>query len=351
MLKFPRESVVEPQYLAIHVTYQCPARCGHCCFSSDIHKKGYLPLEDMLKAIDQAAAFKSLKLVGFTGGDPFLHQDILQKAISHAHSKGLRTRVVTSAYWAKSPDKADQVLGPLSIAGLNEMTVSYDDSHALYIPADNIKNAHYAAKRHNVILAINVCREPGSLIDEAYIREILKIQDDEPVRIQETWINSTGRANDEASELQKGSRRGHPDARLSPCQHVLRGPTITPTGKILPCCGTIPYRQGLEIGTINSNGVDGAIDNAYKNWVLKWIAFEGPAAVLEQITSGTNFELKLFDFDGNCQACDELFSNPSMLDLLNRKLPDKIPSLQLQEAIYHAAGLFRSPANIEPTHL
>jgi hypothetical protein len=336
-------STIEPQYLAIHVTYRCPARCSHCCFSSDIFKTGNLPVEIIKRAIDEASNLPSLRLVGFTGGDPFLHREILASSIAHAKERGLRTRVVTSAYWATSSEKAIDVLRPLAVAGLDEMTISFDDAHAPHVPEDYIINAYRATVLLKVQLGINVCREPGSRINRKYVTEMLGLDGNTEVRIVETWINSTGRAADEASLEQRDSRKGAVEARLSPCEHVLRGPTVTPSGKLLPCCGTIPFRSGLQIGDVYQDRVDYAISRAYNNLVLKWIAFEGPAEILKQITASSPHPLTDEDFDGNCHACDVLFSSPEYQRLLQAALPDKEPSLRLQEVIYSAVGLYQPP--------
>ncbi len=333
---------VAPDYLAIHLTYRCPARCSHCCFSSHPNRKGHLSSNDVRRIIDEAARLGSLKFVGFTGGDPFLHTDILIDGVAHTRKNGLKSRVVTSAYWATSPQRASRELQPLAQAGLDEMTLSYDDAHAPYVKADRIKNAFDAARALAIEVAFNVCIEPGSRINRAFLRRFLELGPEDHVRIEETWINTTGRAAEE-EKTQKESRKGRPEVQLTPCQHVLRGPTVTPTGAILPCCGTIPFRKGLQIGDTKEDAVDSALRRAYQNPVMQWIAFEGPAAILEQITAETSNPITRNDLDGNCHACDVLFSSTDLMALLAERVRDKSGSLRLQRALYEATGGFAPP--------
>ena len=346
MLKTEANNVIEPQYLAIHVTYRCPARCDHCCFSSDPYKHGALDVETVLKAIDEASKVLSLKLVGFTGGDPFLHADILAKAIGHAKSYGLGTRVVTSAYWASSETKAFQSLQALASIGLDEITISYDDSHAPFVKERNIVNAYLSARRLGILTAVNVCIQPSSKITKPYIENLLSAKSHDPealLIIYESWINSTGRAFEEPSFELKNARKSQSGAYRGPCPHVLRGPTITPSGQILACCGVIPFREGLQIGTVGEDTIGSALSRAYSSPVLKWIAFEGPVSIMKQITANTDDPVEDASFDGICNACDVMFSTPEYTRLLRDALPKKSLSLKLQEFIYSEAGLFKPP--------
>jgi hypothetical protein len=117
-----------------------------------------------------------------------------------------------------------------------------------------------------------------------------------------------------------------------------------PTGKIQACCGFISYKEGLVIGDIRTDTLLQALQRAYKNPLLKWIAFDGPGAVLERITEGTPNKITNSDLDGNCHACDLLFSNPVYLDLAQETAEGPLSRiLALQESYLVRAGMFRYP--------
>ena len=103
-----------PTHLTILPTYRCTAACAQCCFESDPHVQGRIPLERILDYIDQAARdFPTLKLVVFSGGECFLLRDDLDKAIARAAGHGLATRCVTNGYWATSKRAAQERIAPL----------------------------------------------------------------------------------------------------------------------------------------------------------------------------------------------------------------------------------------------
>lgn len=336
------QPVISPEILAIHLTYQCPLQCAHCCFSSNMYRLGHLSESQVLQAIDQAATLSSIRAIGFTGGDPLLQRDILLAGIRRAHEHHLRTRVVTSAYWAVSKKKAAAVTDALSQAGLDELTISYDDAHANFVREDCIVAAYRAARHSGLFTVVTICLDPGCTIDRCYIERLLGATSDDPeakLLIFESKVTTVGRAVETSTEEVKARRRAGTDRYLGPCPYVLRQPTLTPDGRMLACCGTIPFRKGLQIAEAGAS-IPAAVARAYANPVLKWIAFEGPIAVLEQITRGTDQPLVQSDFDGICQACDTLFSEEKYADLLAEALPGKLASLALQEAVYSAAGVF-----------
>jgi hypothetical protein len=252
---------------------------------------------------------------------------------------------VTNAFWARSEGQAMRVLQPLAEAGLFDIVVSYDDNHAPFIREDNIVDAFRAAAALDVKFSIIVCMEPGCVIDRCYVERMLGLEEGQAeVNIVEFWINSTGRAKDEDSPEKQRRRRGRPEALLGPCYQVLQQPTLMPTGKIQPCCGFISYKEGLVVGDIGTDTLLQALQRAYQNPLLKWIAFDGPGAVLERITEGTPNKITTSDLDGNCHACDLLFSNPTYLDLAQATAEGPLSRiLALQESYLVRAGMFRYP--------
>ncbi|MDQ3820139.1 MAG: hypothetical protein M3362_21010, partial [Acidobacteriota bacterium] len=147
----------------------------------------------------------------------------------------------------------------------------------------------------------------------------------------------------EGTDEQRAARRTNELAYRGPCLSILRQSSVLSTGQMVPCCGVIPFRPGLQMGDIRHDTFDEALARAYNDWVFKWIAFEGPVAILRQLTAETEHPLKDEDFDGICNACDLLFSSPDYMELLRKALPAKLPSLQLQEEIYSNIGLFEPP--------
>lgn len=337
-----RADATAPRELVINLTLRCPLKCSHCCFSSDMFQEGHLSLADVNLAITQAARLEGLEIVHFVGGDPFLHTDIMAGAIRHARDIGLGAGATTSAYWAKTPERALAVLAPLVEAGLTELTVSYDDAHAEFVRLSSIDAAVRAALALGVTLRVAVVADPGARLTAAVLRQRLGLAGRPDVKVYETGVNSTGRAAEQGSGT-PAERARQDQAYRGHCKSVLRSITVNRDGNIMPCCGVLPHHDTLHIGNIHAGGVGEAVSAAYADPLLKWIAFEGPVAILADVTAADPVPLRPEDFDGICTACDRIFGNPEMLARVRERAREQEGRIALYETVYTAAGLFLPP--------
>lgn len=341
----PDPGIIAPQEAVFHLTLRCPLRCAHCCVYADIDQTAALELPEVLRAMDEAARLGTVKMVHFVGGDPFMHPALLREATAHAAGLGLAVGATTSGFWASSEPRALALLAPLVQAGFTRLTLSYDDPHAEFVREERIVNAFRAAQALELETLVAVVRDEGWRIDAAYMARLLGIplEGTPTARIYETAVNSTGRAKDTATPETLERRRHNPLAYRGPCNSVLREISVLSDGSITACCGVIPPREPLRIGRVGDTPLNEAVEAAYGSLLLKWLAFEGPVAILRQITAGTEHPLADEDFDGICHACDVLFSEPRHMELLERALPAKAPELMLQEEIFSLMGVYQPP--------
>ena len=263
---------------------------------------------------------------------------------------GLEASITTSAFFAKTDERAERTLAPLARAGLTRIIISYDDPHAKFLPEKFVVNACRAARRLGLHVKISVVIEPGCRIDAAYMARLLELPEggDENVHVYEVAINSTGRALDGVDEAERRERRQERRAFRGPCNSDAATDFGRPGRRHLAVLRGHPPRPQLKIGTLEDDAVDGVVAAAYQNLLYKWIAFEGPIAVLSQITANTDNPVCEEDFDGNCNACNVLFTTPEYGRLLNAALPGKAASLAVQEAVLTVLDLFRPPRGYVP---
>lgn len=344
----PPGNCVAPRSLVLNLTLQCPLRCAHCCYRSDMGQHGCLDVADACRAIDDAARLDGLNQVHFVGGDPFLVPDIMRKALLHAGGHGMHGAATTSAFWARSPARAQAILKPLVEAGLAELVVSYDDAHAAFVPLRNVENAVAAARAFSLRLYVAVTVDAQPRIDAAYLRELLRVAPDDPrEKVYEVVVNGTGRAadGDDAAANEASRRR---DARVyrGACHSVLQNIQVTHTGKLLPCCGVLPHNDAMAIGDLaRGDRVDAAVAAAYADPLWTWIALEGPVQVLVQSTADSPQPLAEGDFDGICSACERLFTTPGLLDAARSAVRGKRAHLDAHIEVLRALGLWRAPGD------
>lgn len=80
--------------ISIEITRKCPNACLHCSSLANIHCKEMITFEKFNEVIEDGLKL-GLKTVCLSGGEPFVHEDILN-IIDNAYQKGLDIYVYTS---------------------------------------------------------------------------------------------------------------------------------------------------------------------------------------------------------------------------------------------------------------
>jgi organic radical activating enzyme len=161
--------------LVFSVTHACPISCKYCVTNSGPGRLPFLDADFMIVVIDEVLALSAVQLIVFTGGEALLFRREVERAIRHAKSHNIWTRIVSNAVWATSRKQADKVLHGLKKSGLCELNLSCDDFHQEHIPLDRVKNAFWAARALEipVLLAHKHIRNEKVTID--YLSEFLGI--------------------------------------------------------------------------------------------------------------------------------------------------------------------------------
>jgi Radical SAM superfamily/4Fe-4S single cluster domain len=335
-----------PQHrtLSILPTFRCTAECEHCGSLSNRREKTFLPLEHMIKAIDEAAQ-SDYKVVVFTGGEPTLAGVNLIRAIKHAASCGLVVRMVTNAYWAIDEIKAEERLRIWLEAGLCEINYSTGDQHARFVPIERVIWALRAAVKAEIPVAIMVETLAERKITKEFLLsqpEFERLRRDYPgvyIRIDESpWMPLSPTSVARYPEGVAVNR--HNLSRIDGCDSVLTTTTIEADGRMNACCGLaarlIPE---LQTGTIATSTVSEADATASRDFLKRWIRVEGPERILAWAAS-YNSAIKWEDmYAHRCQACLRLYKDPQVREVILRHHREKIPDVIFREwLLFHYRG-------------
>jgi hypothetical protein len=334
--------MIRPSSFAIHVTYTCPLACAHCCFSSSPSNRDRLPVDHILGAIDGLNAAE-VGLVAFTGGEPFLLGKDLVNAIARAKGRGFKTRVVTSAYFGKHEETARKRLEEVRSAGLDEMTISWDDFHEAFVAFDAVATVFRLARELGIRVGINVVQARDSFWTAARVRERLGLPEDSPECIGETPLNHTGRAETDLTEA--GLR---PKRYLGPCPYVLTGPTLSAKNKLLACCGVIPHTDALTLDPdFRPENLNAAIEKGLRSPLLNWLYLRGPYAIMEYVSARFGVAIPAKEsIGGNCEACKLLFETPEVVRHLDEAVALKAAEIEGELGMLAALG-WLSPEKLQ----
>ena len=127
------------------LTYQCTFECDHCFVWGSPRQTGTFQIQQILDLLEQAARLGSVESIYFEGGEPFLYYPILLAGVRAAARLGFEVGLVSNAYWANSPEDAQEWLRPF--AGLlADLSISSDLFHSNEFISQQSRNAQAAAE-------------------------------------------------------------------------------------------------------------------------------------------------------------------------------------------------------------
>ncbi len=119
-----QKPLAKPYWIYISLSHKCNFNC-QMCGVKNILKGRELSFESIKKVLDEIASWRSECVVLFTGGEPFLRDDIFD-IIAHAVSLGIKTEVVNNGSMIDSPVMAKRIIE----SGLGNIAVSLDGAAA-----------------------------------------------------------------------------------------------------------------------------------------------------------------------------------------------------------------------------
>jgi Zn-finger protein len=268
--------------------------------------------------IDQAAGQKGLKMVAYSGGEPFLFYQDVRTLMGHASSKGLKGGIVTNCFWAHSDKIVQERLTELMRLGLQEIITSVDDYHLRHVPAHSVAKVIRTALALGIRVGINMLVTTNSAISAKNLADLLSVDqallgDQTKVWIRESSPVPVGRAKE---KLSAGAAKlyGQKELIFNPCFFAVRNAVITPNGSVFACCGfggaTADGPSSITFGgNANEEPLNGIIDQLSRNLLLNLIVHYGPYYLLTLVAQ--EYPLVRFrkKYVSNCDVCEEISSN------------------------------------------
>jgi Radical SAM superfamily len=324
--------------LVFSTTNRCNARCQDCPIVPSINSPMRLKLDDMIRIVDGVYGWGGLRLVVFTGGEAFLLGKDLHKAVAYISEKGILTRIVTNAFWAKSKERALDILGDLKVAGLTELNISCDDYHQAFIPLENVKNANAAALEIGLPALLIHRRKVGGTITVKYLSKYLgvdlhiwrkgKVNPANNVICTSRNIPLHAGSSAQTWEIASDEREW-----MGPCSSVLRSIIVFPDLSVQMCCGiALNGIPELKIGSLVDTDLLTILKQGNQDLITNWLALEGPSSILEFVRSKKP-DINLPEgYVGRCHLCNELFTNGEARRVLAEHAAERREGLLMMRA-------------------
>jgi hypothetical protein len=325
---YPENLQVVPSEMTILTTSKCDAKCAHCLVRSSPERDDTLTLEEIIETVETAHAANPLLTVVFAGGEPTSLGDALLDAIAHVSSLGIRTRLVTNATWAATPEQAREQVKIFREVGLDELNFSADDFHLPFIPLQNVINAWHACKGagfESVVIAL--ASGPRSKITPATLmaalgEEVALTYDDDGnmkpfpppgpdgtnYLIANNYIYRIGRG--------RGLRESYarfPDDRRTldqPCPWAVRTAALSPKNHLVACCGIeAEGNEVLDFGRRADHDMASLVTKANDDPLLLTISALGPSHLMkraQQFDPSIEFRPQ---YTAICEICEDVTTN------------------------------------------
>ena len=306
-----------PQSLALITTYACTARCNACCYGCTPERTERLSLDQLIAAISEArTAFPSIRSIVFTGGEPMLLGDDLYEALRFAADLGAITRMVTNGYWARSTERAQEVVDCLFEAGLSELNISTGGDHRQWVPVDHAINGVLAAARAGLTTVLTAEEErDGTRVMDSLVNDprINAFQRSHPNRhllrvMRNVWVDFTP-CDTERCHVAP-NRLTLRTAELTGCTSLFNAIALQPEGHWLSCCGLTNHRiPELVLGELGAISVRNEYIRHLNDFMKIWLFVEGPERILRFIEKPEEG----IDFASHpCEVCHHIFTNDKL---------------------------------------
>lgn len=328
---------LSPTSLTILTTFQCTAACKNCCFSCNQKVSKKLNIKEIKRIIDKSFSdFPSIKMIIFTGGEPFLLKEDLMQAVKYVSSLKRMARIVTNCFWASSYKKAYEILLRLKEYGLTEINYSTGDEHQEWVPYDNIVNAIKASVDLNFITAVNIESHYSKLFTQSQMENDLRLLGyigNPLLKISNgLWMPIT----EESKKIYANYRKKETIPSLSigkPCETIYLNLSINPDTQCYSCCGfNCRNIKFLQIGSILEDDFKSKYLSQYDDFMKIWLFLEGP----EEIAKFINKHQSEFPINKDnihpCELCENILLNH--LDIIKKHYREIFPRIILKYKMY-----------------
>lgn len=333
-----------PTQLTVITTDNCNARCKHCVLCCSPGKKHSLTFKKIRDAVEQLESINPVTLVVFTGGEPTLLKNDLLEALAFCSERGILTRIVTNAHWAKDRKAAYSYLRTLRECGLDELNISTDDYHTPYIPFEYVKNAFHASKGlgfSSVVIANS--HSKGDTVTPEYIEnalgeKLIRLSDNDENKalpdkrspdgtcyiLSDSFLQRIGRAaelDDKYFQIETNEEKF-----MSNCRWVVDTLTLSPRGNIWACCGIVCDNNiVLDLGNPRKNPLKKILKTANDNMLLHALRLLGPMFLKQFVLShNSKIHFKKKAYSSVCEICQDLTENRKAINELRKNYPELI---------------------------
>ena len=264
------EPIFKNQRIAVAPSWHCDARCLHCFLSDDLRNQDAFDPRLVDSVLEGLPAH--IRVIGFTGGEPFLHRGRFFRLLEKVSGAGRVSTVITNALWALDWSKAAGVLEQAYNLGLRGLSVSMDEYHRPSVPLPVVVRLLRYARELGMTVGL---QGVGERARQAMARAMQR--SDIPAADGAEGVVNLERVG--AAEVL--ARKDIPSKELSSCMNAL-DPLVIPDGRFYSCCSARLFQIKNPVllrGSVGRRPIEEIVDTASRDYLLAAIIVLGPAGL------------------------------------------------------------------------
>jgi hypothetical protein len=290
-----RTRTFRPNYLSFAGTYQCNLSCSHCCVP--IEWPDRLDIDVALRFLEDAHGY-GIRILGLTGGEPFLYPEFVLAICRRAAQLGFQfDKIMTNGVWFQSRTHLKGVLGQLTATGFSgKLGLSVDKFHGVETESlvEFCQVSRQVFGRDNVISISYASRAPDQGLEpvQALAKKLSGVIEWSDVLRRYLLVtpnltmtlNWNHLAPVERAERFTGGWDGlwfQEDYCEGPGQALI----VNPRGDVKPCCGFASDLDQLTIGNIYQHSAREIVRRARKHPYVGRVFREGLTSIRGEILS------------------------------------------------------------------
>jgi MoaA/NifB/PqqE/SkfB family radical SAM enzyme len=288
--------------ICLIVTDKCNAKCDICYFKCAPERRNVIDEQFMLDVIGQAAEISGVEYIGFSGGEPFLFQDILKAGISCARGKNLKTSIATNGFWGKWPE--ERIANLLRELRPDRISISTDYYHSRFISYEALAKAIKIPRSMGIQVDMCIGETKEGMPADKHFQNM----GDYKYSIDCTLYPffRLGRAKDIAED----AFYRHVDPAGARCKRDGLV-SVRFDGEVFPCCNPFVFETPLSIGNLKRRNLAEILEDEYANELFTVLSVEGFAPLIE--VAGRECESSFSRLcTSECEVCNALFHDKNI---------------------------------------
>jgi len=288
-----RTRTFRPNYLSFAGTYQCNLSCAHCCVP--IEWTDRLDIPTAVRFLEDARRH-GIRLLGFTGGEPFLYPEFVIALTERAAQFGFQfDKIVTNGVWFQNERPLRRILADLKNAGFTgKIGLGVDKFHGIRTEdlVTFCKTARQVFERDNILSLAYASRDPHVGLEPVHklaqaldavvewsdlLHRYLLVSPDLTMTLNWNHLAPVERAERLGADWD--GNWFEEDYCEGPGQALI----VNPRGDVKPCCGFASDLDQLTIGNIYRDSVEQVIQQGRAHPYVGKVFREGLTAIRDEI--------------------------------------------------------------------